>query len=824
MRINNELITKAEELLHNKDAMDKTVLSQQLKNVLTELVSNLKDSKYPVNAEIDQSFYSDIFNSAPVAFVILNQDYKITSVNRTAGNMLGYSEEELYSKSFISLIHPLYQESFAVALNETHNATRQTDLIYDLEIKKSDFSFLSVNIHAQLPTEINRDKILLTIKDRTTQNTIENTLISETEKAIINEQLFKFIADNSSDGIIMTSANGDIHYVSPTYLNQLGFKESHHIGNNINDIIDLVHSEDKDRLIEKYSIAPKNQIKSDSVSFRIKHKNGHYIWRENRISFLYNHLGDHINTIEVCRDITNRKESEKKYLEQSDTLNQIFKNAPYVLIMLNQQLEVVNINEEGIEFTQRSFEEIKGKRGGVIFNCINSFSQGGCGNNPDCNNCSVRKAAKYTIETGESIIAKESDLTVLWNGKPKELNLLISTTPIILNGEKNVLLSIVDNTKRKKTEKELNKVAKLESLGVLAGGIAHNFKNILTAMSLSTEIIRKKPEKTESHLKKIANSIAQATSLVTKFQTFSKGGAPELRSTALHQVIKDSTDIVLSGSSCTVNYSFNEDIKSVMLDDKQMQEVFMNILINAEQAMPRGGKINISTKLIELQKDNKFKLDKGEYIQIDFLDEGVGIPKEHLDEIFTPFFTTKARGQGLGLSSVFYIVSKHRGKIIVESAPGLGSVFSIYLPFVPVETGSKEERKEPELQKQHLIYLLDDDIQILDSIKDFAEVFDLNMTTFSDPHQIIEAYSKEGVAESVSLVILDLTLKGFKINGHDVLLELKKINPKIKAVVFSGHSTIPIVAKYKEYGFDGRIQKPFNMNQFVSEIETILGK
>ncbi len=828
----DQLRKKAEFLLSKKGIIDNTLFQKDLKELVEEL-SIYKIELEHQNLELKQSQqaltkakdkYIDLFQHAPLGYIILDKDYVIKEINQTACSMLALDAKSLRGKEFTKFIHPLYQDTFYFFFQPILKKDKEAAKSCDIELKKSDYTSLSVRIHRQnscLTDGI--EYIRLSVTDISSERFLEKNLVNETEKAYKSEQMFKLIAENTSDGIMLTSANGNIEYMSPTYFKQLGLSDPNDVGTTIYDTIEFVHPDDRKHIMDTYQSAAHNQLDSIVMTLRVKHIDGHYIWRENHVSLLYNQYGEHINTIELCRDITKRKESEKRLQEQTDTLDQIFKNAPYVLLMLDKNLQIENINQVGLAFTNKDLENSLGNRGGAVFNCINSFSKGGCGINPDCKNCLVRNSATHTLETGESITSREAELTVIINNEKKELNILISTNLLQLNGEKKVLMSIVDNTERKKTERELNKIAKLESLGVLSGGIAHNFKNILTAMSLSVEIIRKIPSKTDLHLNRIAKSISQATSLVNKFQTFSKGGSPELRPTDLHQTIKDSADMVLSGSSSTVKYSFSEAIKHVSLDDKQIQEVFANILINADQAMPKGGIINITTDLVNFQRENKYKLNPGAYIRIDFEDEGIGIPKSHMDEIFTPFFSTKDKGQGLGLSTVFYIVTKHNGRVLVESTPEIGSVLTIYLPYKPLETHNIESKREDlDLPKEHLIYLLDDDLNILDSIEDLSEAFDLNIVTFSDPHAIIESYQKDNAFENVSMVILDLTLKGFKLNGHDVLLELKKINPKIKALVFSGHSTMPIVANYKEYGFTGRIQKPFNMQQFVNEIETML--
>ncbi len=829
----DELRRKAEELLSKEGVIDNSLFQKDLKELVEELSiykielehqnNELKKSQLDLTHAKER--YFNLFQNAPLGYAVLDSSNRIIEMNHTLCKMLDLDYAKAINIEFTKFIHPLYQDAFYFFFQDIISQKEIYDKSCDVELKKSEYSFLSVRIHrTNVADKHNPEKIKLSVTDISTEKLLEKSLIKETVKAIKSEEMFKLIAQNTSDGIILTSEGGNIEYVSPTYLQQIGLKDISEFGSNIYDGDDFIHPDDRASLTETYKSAIQNNVESLTYTFRVKHKKGHYIWRENHARFLFDENGKHTRTIEVCRDITKRKDAEKQLQNQTDALNQIFDNAPYVLLLLDKHLRVENINKQGVQFTGQKIHQVFGKLSGAVINCLNSFTDDGCGGSSDCAKCPIRNSAITTKESGHDIYSHEARMRLLFGGEEKDIDLIISTNLIKINGEDKILLSIADNTERKKAERELHKIAKLESLGVLAGGIAHNFKNILTAMSLSVEIIKLKPATIENHLNKIAISISQATALVTKFQTYSKGGGPELRPTDLHEIIRDSADMVLSGSSSTIEYVFSEQIEKVMLDDKQMQEVFANLLLNANQAMPKGGKITIETWLDSLPAKNNMDLAAGEYIHIDFKDEGMGVPKSHLDEIFTPFFTTKDKGQGLGLSSVFYIISKHKGHISVESKIDEGTIFSIFLPYVP--SGKKLDKSEAQhgilLPKEQLIYLLDDDLAILDNLNDLAEGLGINLVTFSNPHEILNVYSKNDNSKKVALVILDLTLKGYSLNGYDVFKELKKINPEIKALVFSGHSSMPIVANYQKYGFKGRIEKPFELAQFLNTIEMAL--
>ena len=252
---------------------------------------------------------------------------------------------------------------------------------------------------------------------------------------------------------------------------------------------------------------------------------------------------------------------------------------------------------------------------------------------------------------------------------------------------KGIVANIRDVTNRKKAERQnarlmdqIQKTEKLESLGILAGGIAHDFNNLLSGVFGYVYLASQSCEDTETaeYLEKTLSIFNRAKSLTQQLLTFSRGGAPILKTGDLKKVIKDTVSFALSGSNVSVEYNIDDNLKLCNFDSNQMSQVFENLVLNAAQAMIDGGKIKISAQNIIIEDDTTLK--KGEYIRINFADEGPGIHKEILKNIFDPFFTTKTTGSGLGLSLCFSIAEKHEGTITVSSVENKGTTFSVFLP------------------------------------------------------------------------------------------------------------------------------------------------
>jgi two-component system cell cycle sensor histidine kinase/response regulator CckA len=503
------------------------------------------------------------------------------------------------------------------------------------------------------------------------------------------------------------------------------------------------------------------------------------------------------------QDITSQKKIEKALQESQLIFDAFLENSPVYVFFKDSEIRTLMLSKNFEKMLGMKVEDMLGK---TMFDLFPG------------------ELAKSMVEDDKRILREARTLTIYeeLNGKHYET----TKFPIFIDGQPKILAGFtIDVTEKKKAEGELQKLAKLESLGILAGGIAHNFKNMLTAMTFSVELAKLKPERADHHLEKISKSIEQAAALATRFQTFSNSGKPILTPSDINQIITDSAEIAMSGSSVTMHFDLDASIPEVLIDDKQINEVFTNLYINADQAMPGGGNIYCRTKMVYLSNDEITNLSSGNYIRIEVEDEGVGIPESYFDEIFTPFFSTKQKGQGLGLSSVFYIIEKHKGGIFVESQIDKGTKFIIYLPAnIQQSNDELDFSNDIEFVKNKKILFLDDDEQIIETINEFASEMGLRMNCVQNPDVAIEKYKEKSFSDPYDLVILDLTLKGYMMDGTDVLNKLLEINPNLVAFVFSGHSSKPVVANYEEFGFKGRLEKPFVKKQFFYEIKRVFSE
>lgn len=389
------------------------------------------------------------------------------------------------------------------------------------------------------------------------------------------------------------------------------------------------------------------------------------------------------------------------------------------------------------------------------------------------------------------------------------------------------ILSVLrDITERKRMEEEMLKAQKLESLGVLAGGIAHDFNNLLTGVlgNLSLmELSVKSGEDIGELLEETKKASRQTKNLTQQLLTFSKGGDPVRKRLSIAKLVASAVKFSLSGSNIRYELSIPDDLWAVEIDEGQINQVLNNLLINAEQAMPGGGKVEVFAENVTLQESGGLPLRAGNYVKISIKDYGTGIPKEILAKIFDPYFSTKSKGSGLGLAITYSIMKKHKGHITVESRSGAGTTFHLYLPAsgkaVSIQDSIAERKPRPGKGK---ILCMDDQFDIRNLVGRMLKLLGYSVEFASNGQEAIDLYKKAiGSKEAFDAVILDLTVPG-GMGGKETVQKLRAIDPGVKAIVSSGYSNDTIMSDYERYGFSGVVAKPFETRELGEVLYRVL--
>ena len=387
-----------------------------------------------------------------------------------------------------------------------------------------------------------------------------------------------------------------------------------------------------------------------------------------------------------------------------------------------------------------------------------------------------------------------------------------------------------DITERKQSQAELQKMDKLKSIGTLAGGIAHDFNNILTGLFGNINIARlylDKGHPAYKSLREAEKSMNRATSLANQLLTFSKGGDPVREDARLDRFVEEIVRFDLSGSNVKPVFSFADDLRLANVDKGQMHQVFSNLTINANQAMPNGGHLYVTMENAEIPHSDARKLKPGKHIRVTIRDEGIGIHKKHLKRIFDPYYSTKKAGNGLGLATVYSIIDKHDGHISVESEPGKGTTFTLYLPAsdesVAFSTVDSATQDFSSVQTGRIL-VMDDEAVIRQVVSDMLESIGYAVETAPEGETAVEKYKQAMRAGNpFDAVIMDLTVPGGK-GGAETIKPLLAIDGQAKAIVSSGYSGNPVLANYGAHGFKGIITKPYTIEKLQQVLDQVLQK
>ena len=606
------------------------------------------------------------------------------------------------------------------------------------------------------------------------------------------------------DILLLCSSDHKIVLTNDAASKLLGFTNRELIGQPVANIFSK--AEDEKLIFETYEVKEsKDIIRSFETAFKIK--TGNSIPVALSVSTIRDNEGRLQGVVCIGRDITERKQSELALRESE-------KKYRILVETVQEGIGIVD-PEENIIFANQAFANLLGfERNELIGKNLREITD-------------QEEFAKYkneTIKRKKRLASKYE--TRLYTKEKKPKYFAVSAAPIY-EGENFVgaLALLSDITERKKLEAELLKMSKLESVGMLAGGIAHDFNNILTAIlgNITLAKMYVKPEdKVFAKLDEAEKASFRAKDLTQQLLTFAKGGAPLKRSVSITKLLKDTTHFALSGSKVSCKFSIAEDLALVDIDEGQMSQVINNLVINAVQAMPNEGIIEMRAENTVVMAKDGLPLRPGDYIRISVKDHGVGMPEENLTKIFDPYFTTKPTGRGLGLSIAYSIIKNHEGYIMAKSKLGVGSTFYIYLPVSKQTEKSKDIKEEKVFFGQGRILVMEDDKAIQDVMADMLKHLGYEVVFAPNSTEAIEQYKKaKDTGSRFDAVILDLTIVGGK-GGKSAIKELIEFDPNVKAIVYSGYSHDPVMANFKKFGFSGIISKPFKIEEISAVLHEII--
>jgi len=383
---------------------------------------------------------------------------------------------------------------------------------------------------------------------------------------------------------------------------------------------------------------------------------------------------------------------------------------------------------------------------------------------------------------------------------------------------------------RKKLETQLYQAQRMESIGTLAGGVAHDFNNLLMGIQGYASLILKDLDVAQPQynwVRRIEDQVKRGAELTRQLLGFARGGKYDVKPTDINELVRKSSSMFRrTKKEITIKAEYEQNIWTVEVDQGQIEQILLNLYVNAWQAMPAGGNLFLETNNVTLHESftKPYHMQPGRYVGISVTDTGTGMDEATQQRIFDPFFTTKqmARGTGLGLASVYGIIRNHDGIINVYSEKGHGSTFNIYLPAVESVFPDAGPVVEDELSKQgtETILLVDDEQVVLDVGKELLRELGYTVLEAGGGRESVKTYKEN--KDKIGLVLLDMVMP--RMGGREAYDKMKEINPDVKVLLSSGYSKDGQATEILERGCNGFIQKPFNMKELSGKIREILDK
>jgi PAS domain S-box-containing protein len=626
------------------------------------------------------------------------------------------------------------------------------------------------------------------------------------QRNLIEEQmgLNYNILNKTSALILVVNSTGGIEYASPSFEHVLGYKPEDllRVGwwkSVIPNVIDRIK---KRSLVAKYARGEQHlndapyeqQIRDGSGTIRW------ILWQDT--------VGPNQTLISVGHDITERKRNEEQILEQA------------ALLDITSDAIIVRDLEHRILFWNRGAEKVYGwKSTEAIGRTESELIQ---------EENSSGRGIPYTsvIENG------------YWSGELKQITkegkkIIIESRWTLMNDSdakpKSILIVSTDVTEQKQLELQFRRAQRLENIGTLAGGIAHDLNNVLTPISMSIQILQKlhNDEKTQQLLSTLESSAKRGADIVKQVLTFARGSEGERSLLQPKHILREVEKIARETFPRSIQIKSNiaSNLWAITGDTTQLHQIVLNLLVNARDAMPDGGTLTFKAENIVLDDLNTktcLHAKPGSYVAFSIIDTGTGIPLDIIDKIFDPFFTTKeiGKGTGLGLSTVVTIVKSYGGYVTVDTVVGKGTTFVVFIPATNAESSQPRDTIKRLLPsgRGEMIIVVDDELSIREIIKETLEVFGYHVQTAKDGIEALTFIEKDRY--KYNLVLTDMMMPNM--DGGSLIRTLAKITPDIRIIAMSGITDQEVLNKIKKYRIEAFLSKPIQTDNLLEVIDSVL--
>lgn len=621
------------------------------------------------------------------------------------------------------------------------------------------------------------------------------------------EERYRTLVETMNDGLIVQNNEEIITYVNERLCQIAGYPKRGLIGSPAAKLFDKRNRE----IFQKQLIHIK-QGRPGLFEITMTGKEGNEIPTIFSTQQILNPKGEFDGSFAVITDIREQIKSKEKIKESEGKYKRLFEESLDAIVIITREGKFIDVNPAAfklLEYQKPEMMDIPVQR---IYENMDELIQ-------------------FQLEIEKTGYVKDHKARF----RKKDGTLMHCLVNANLHKEKDGTVlgyqAIVrDITEKRRLESQILQAQKMESIGTLASGIAHDFNNLLMGMRGKTSLMLFKIDSTHPHyekLKTIEQLIDSATGLTKQLLDFARGGKFEMKTADVNEIIRQSSDMFgRTKKEIKIHKSYQKDTWTVNADPGQIEQVLLNMYVNAAQAMPDGGDIHISAENVVLTEEfvKPFQIKPGKYVKLSVKDGGIGMDEKIIQKIFDPFFTTKVaeKGSGLGLSTTYGIIRKHGGIIDVYSEKGKGSTFDIYLR-ASEKPLNNEASNEDKIQQQALtgsetVLVVDDESVIVDHIKEMLETLGYKVVTALSGKEGIKIYKQN--QHLIDVVILDMIMPEMK--GSEVYEHLKSINPGVNVLLASGYTADDKVLEIVKEDHCRFIQKPFDIIHLSYKVREVI--
>lgn len=601
----------------------------------------------------------------------------------------------------------------------------------------------------------------------------------------------------------------------------------------VEDFAESIHPEDRPRVLERLARALRGEAEY-AVEYRILLPDGTVRWLAAHGDLQRDSEGRPARLLGIASDITERKQAEAALERDEAQLAAIYDHAPVMMCLINERREVERMNRAMAELAGAQSPTGVPQCPGDFLGCLHALEDpAGCGAGPDCGTCSLRLAMLETFQSGRPQRRVETTLSRNLQGVRTELRLAVSTAFLQITGEPKVLLCLEDITDRKRLEAQFLQAQKTEAIGQLAGGVAHDFNNILAAIMMHLGLLQLNPaldEETRQALKDLDAEARRAAALTRQLLMFSRRSVLAVKPLDLNEVVANLLKMLgrLIGEQIDLRFDGKTGLPSVEADAGMLEQVLMNLVVNARDAMPKGGRITISTSLADLDETDATANPErrpGRFVCLAVSDTGCGMNEATLKRVFEPFFTTKeaGKGTGLGLATVHGIVAQHRGWVEVDSVVSEGSTFRVFLPALaradtPIAADAQVEAVR---RGRETILLVEDDTKVRGMIGQALRVLGYRVYEAANGQAAMALWQTHGA--QVDLLLTDMVMPE-GMTGLELTERLRALRPGLKTIISSGYSAEIVQAGVPTAAGVVYLPKPYEAKTLAEVVRNCLDR